>query len=109
MIGFVEIGEGVEGLIHVSEMSWTKKVKHPSQLVNIGDEVRAMVLDIDQENRRISLGLKQLQANPWIEIKETQSSSFFSNARSSFSTGIRRWRFSCAGFIEPIRNPHIKF
>jgi small subunit ribosomal protein S1 len=68
---FVEIGEGVEGLIHVSEMSWTKKVKHPSQLVNIGDEVRAMVLDIDQENRRISLGLKQLQANPWIEIKET--------------------------------------
>lgn len=68
---FVEIGEGVEGLIHVSEMSWTKKVKHPSQLVNIGDEVRAMVLDIDQENRRISLGLKQLQANPWIEIKDT--------------------------------------
>lgn len=67
---FVEIGEGVEGLIHVSEMSWTKKVKHPSQLANIGDEVRAMVLDIDQENRRISLGLKQLQANPWIEIKE---------------------------------------
>lgn len=68
---FVEIGEGVEGLIHVSEMSWTKKVKHPSQILNIGDEVRAMVLDIDQENRRISLGLKQLQANPWIEIKET--------------------------------------
>ena len=68
---FVEIGEGVEGLIHVSEISWTKKVKHPSQLVNIGDEVRAMVLDIDQENRRISLGLKQLQANPWIEIKDT--------------------------------------
>lgn len=68
---FVEIGEGVEGLIHVSEMSWTKKVKHPSQLINVGDEVRAMVLDIDQENRRISLGLKQLQANPWIEIKET--------------------------------------
>lgn len=68
---FVEIDEGVEGLIHVSEMSWTKKVKHPSQILNVGDEVRAMVLDIDQENRRISLGLKQLQANPWIEIKET--------------------------------------
>ncbi len=68
---FVEIGEGVEGLIHVSEMSWTKKVKHPSQLINVGDEVRAMVLDIDQENRRISLGLKQLEANPWIELKET--------------------------------------
>lgn len=68
---FVEIGEGVEGLIHVSEMSWTKKVKHPSQILNVGDEVRAMVLDIDQENRRISLGLKQLEANPWLELKET--------------------------------------
>lgn len=68
---FVEIGEGVEGLIHVSEMSWTKKVKHPSQLINVGDEVRAMVLEIDQENRRISLGLKQLEANPWLELKET--------------------------------------
>lgn len=68
---FVEIDEGVEGLIHVSEMSWTKKVKHPSQLLNVGDPVRAMVLDIDQENRRISLGLKQLEANPWLELKET--------------------------------------
>ena len=68
---FVEIGEGVEGLIHVSEMSWTKKVKHPSQALNVGDEVRAMVLDIDQENRRISLGLKQLETNPWLELKET--------------------------------------
>jgi small subunit ribosomal protein S1 len=68
---FVEIGEGVEGLIHVSEMSWTKKVKHPSQALNVGDEVRAMVLDIDQENRRISLGLKQLETNPWLELKES--------------------------------------
>lgn len=68
---FVEIDEGVEGLIHVSEMSWTKKVKHPSQILNVGDEVRAMVLDIDQENRRISLGLKQLETNPWLELKET--------------------------------------
>jgi small subunit ribosomal protein S1 len=68
---FVEIDEGVEGLIHVSEMSWTKKVKHPSQILNVGDEVKAMVLDIDQENRRISLGLKQLETNPWLELKET--------------------------------------
>lgn len=68
---FVEIDEGVEGLIHVSEMSWTKKVKHPSQLLTVGQDVRAMVLDIDQENRRISLGLKQLEANPWIDLKET--------------------------------------
>jgi small subunit ribosomal protein S1 len=68
---FVEIDEGVEGLIHVSEMSWTKKVKHPSQILNVGDEVTAQVLDIDQENRRISLGLKQLELNPWLELKET--------------------------------------
>lgn len=67
---FVEIDEGVEGLIHVSEMSWTKKIKHPSQVLNVGDEVKAMVLEIDQENRRISLGMKQLQANPWLELKE---------------------------------------
>jgi small subunit ribosomal protein S1 len=68
---FVEISDGVEGLIHVSEMSWTKRVKHPSQLVNIGDEVEVQVLEIDSENRRISLGMKQLQANPWVELKES--------------------------------------
>jgi small subunit ribosomal protein S1 len=68
---FVEISDGVEGLIHVSEMSWTKRVKHPSQLVNIGDEVEVQVLEIDGENRRISLGMKQLQANPWVELKES--------------------------------------
>ena len=69
--GFVEIADGVEGLIHVSEMSWTKRVKHPSQLVNIGDEVNVQVLEIDSENRRISLGMKQLQTNPWVELKES--------------------------------------
>jgi len=68
---FVEISDGVEGLIHVSEMSWTKRVKHPSQLVNIGDEVNVQVLEIDSENRRISLGMKQLQTNPWVELKES--------------------------------------
>ncbi len=68
---FVELGDGIEGLIHVSEMSWTKRVKHPSQLVNVGDEVDVQVLEVDTENRRISLGMKQLQANPWVELKES--------------------------------------
>jgi small subunit ribosomal protein S1 len=68
---FVEIGDGVEGLIHVSEMSWTKRVKHPSQVVNVGDEVEVQVLEVDTENRRISLGMKQLMLNPWVELKES--------------------------------------
>lgn len=68
---FVELGEGIEGLIHVSEMSWTKRVKNPSQIVKVGDEVDVVVLDVDVANRRISLGMKQLQQNPWIELKET--------------------------------------
>ncbi|WP_291515522.1 30S ribosomal protein S1 [Bdellovibrio sp. ArHS] len=68
---FVELGEGIEGLIHVSEMSWTKRVKHPSQIVNVGDEVEVVVLEVDTENRRISLGMKQLQTNPWVEMKES--------------------------------------
>lgn len=68
---FVELGDGVEGLIHVSEMSWTKRVKHPSQLVNVGDEVEVVVLEVDHANRRISLGMKQLQENPWLELKDS--------------------------------------
>lgn len=68
---FVELGDGVEGLIHVSEMSWTKRVKHANQVVQVEQEVEVQVLEIDSENRRISLGMKQLQANPWIEMKET--------------------------------------
>lgn len=62
---FVEIEEGVEGLIHVSEMSWTKKVKHPSKIMSVGDMIDSVVLDVDTTNRRISLGLKQIEANPW--------------------------------------------
>lgn len=68
---FVELGEGIEGLIHVSEMSWTKRVKHPSQVVAVDQEVEVVVLEVDTENRRISLGMKQLQQNPWIELKES--------------------------------------
>ena len=68
---FIELGDGIEGLIHVSEMSWTKRVKHPSQIINVGDEVDVQVLEVDTENRRISLGMKQLQSNPWVELKES--------------------------------------
>ncbi len=68
---FVELAEGVEGLIHVSEMSWTKRVKHPSQILKVGDEVDVQVLEIDSANRRISLGMKQLEPNPWVELKES--------------------------------------
>ncbi len=67
---FVELEEGIEGLIHVSEMSWTRKVRHPSRLVSVGDEVEAVVLDIKPENRRISLGMKQIEPNPWDVISE---------------------------------------
>ena len=62
---FVEIEEGVEGLVHVSEMDWTNKNVHPSKIVQLGDEVEVMVLDIDEDRRRISLGIKQCQQNPW--------------------------------------------
>ena len=67
---FVELEEGIEGLIHVSEMSWTRKVRHPSKVVSIGDMVDAVVLDIKPENRRISLGMKQVVPNPWDVISE---------------------------------------
>ena len=67
---FVQIEEGVEGLIHISEMCWAKKVKHPSQIVGIGDMVDAIVLDMDTENKRISLGMKQIKPNPWDIIAE---------------------------------------
>ncbi len=68
---FVELEDGIEGLIHVSEMSWTERVKHPSKIINVGDEVECKVLEVDSKNKRISLGLKQLQENPWdaLEVK----------------------------------------
>ncbi|RLC05119.1 MAG: hypothetical protein DRI57_27770, partial [Deltaproteobacteria bacterium] len=67
---FVELEEGIEGLIHVSEMSWTRKIRHPSKVVVTGQEVEAIVLDINPENRRISLGMKQVAPNPWDVISE---------------------------------------
>ena len=62
---FVEVEEGVDGLIHISDLSWTKKVKHPSEFTKIGEQIEVQVLDIDKENRRLSLGHKQLEDNPW--------------------------------------------
>ena len=70
---FVEIEDGVEGLVHVSEMDWTNKNIHPSKVVNLGDVVEVMVLEIDEERRRISLGLKQCKANPWEEFAKSHN------------------------------------
>ena len=67
---FVELEPGIEGLVHVSEMPWTKRVKHPSKVVNLGDQVEAVVLDVDEYNRKISLGMKQIEPNPWAVIEE---------------------------------------
>jgi small subunit ribosomal protein S1 len=67
---FIELEPGIEGLVHVSEMSWTKRVKHPSKVVSIGDSITAIVLDVDEGNRKISLGMKQLEPNPWSVIEE---------------------------------------
>ena len=67
---FVEIEPGIDGLVHVSDMSWTRRVEHPSEVVQKGEEVEVMVLDVDAENKRISLGLKQLQDDPWPTISE---------------------------------------
>jgi small subunit ribosomal protein S1 len=67
---FVEMEQGVEGLIHISEMSWSKRIKHPSKVVQVGDEVEVVVLAMDTENRRISLGMKQIEPNPWDIVKE---------------------------------------
>jgi small subunit ribosomal protein S1 len=67
---FVELEAGIEGLIHVSEMSWTKRVKHPSKMVSISDSVEVVVLDVNEESRKISLGMKQIEPNPWTVIEE---------------------------------------
>ena len=67
---FVELEEGVDGLIHISDLSWTKKVKHPSEFTKVGDAIEVIVLDIDKENRRLSLGHKQLEDNPWDVFEE---------------------------------------
>ena len=67
---FVELEPGVEGLVHISEMSWTRRNRHPSKIVTIGDIVESVVLSLDKDGRRISLGMKQVEANPWTEVEE---------------------------------------
>ena len=69
-VAFVELEEGIEGLIHVSEMSWTRKIRHPSKVVSANDMVETVVLDIKPDARRISLGMKQVAPNPWDEISD---------------------------------------
>src|SRR5206468_1561534 len=67
---FVELEAGVEGLVHVSEMSWSRRVRHPSKIVNVGDEVEVIVLDVNRGAKRISLGMKQVEPDPWTMIEE---------------------------------------
>jgi small subunit ribosomal protein S1 len=87
---FAEIEEGVEGLVHVSEMDWTNKNIHPSKVVSVGDETEVMVLDIDQERRRISLGIKQCRPNPWesFSIVHAKSDTITGTIKSITDFGI---------------------
>ena len=90
---FVELEEGIEGLIHISEMSWTQHIKHPAQLLNIGQEVEVVVLSIDAENRKISLGLKQTEEDPWEKLEQKY-------ALSSRHTGMVRDLVPFGAFVE---------
>ena len=72
---FVELEKGVEGLLHISELSWTKKYANPNELLAIGDRIEVQVLDVDKQNKKISLGLKQLESNPWLEVEKKYSVS----------------------------------
>jgi small subunit ribosomal protein S1 len=80
---FVELEEGIDGLVHISDMSWTKRIRHPSEVVKKGDEVEVVVLNIDKEARRISLGLKQVQDDPWLELSEQFQPGVSTNGRIS--------------------------
>ena len=78
---FVELEEGVDGLIHISDLSWTKKVKHPSEFTHVGADIDVVVLEIDKENRRLSLGHKQLEENPWDKYEEIYTPGFVHNGK----------------------------
>jgi len=90
---FVELENGVEGLIHISEMTWNRRVKHPSKLLSVGDEIEAVVLDVDPQARRISLGMKQIEPNPWDLVGERY-------AVNSIVTGKVRNLTDFGAFIE---------
>ncbi len=87
---FVELEDGIEGLVHISEMTWNKRVKHPSKLVKMGDVVEAKVLGVDVENKRISLGMKQLESNPWDIVEQNYpiGSIVRSNVRNITDFGV---------------------
>jgi len=87
---FVELEQGIEGLVHVSEMSWNKKVTHPSKLVKVGDEVDVVVLDIKPSDRRVSLGIKQAQPDPWLLTAEKYPVARWSRARFVTSRSLAR-------------------
>ena len=91
---FVELEPGIEGLVHVSEMSWTKKNVHPGKIVSTSQEVEVVVLDVDSSKRRISLGIKQCQANPWEQLTKDYPVG---------STGRRRGQEHHR--IRPVRGP----
>ena len=78
---FVELDSGVEGLIHVSEMSWTQHVKHPSKILTVGQEVEAVVLKVEEDAERISLGMKQLESDPWDSIERNPQHRFLRRIR----------------------------
>jgi small subunit ribosomal protein S1 len=80
---FVELEEGIDGLVHISDMSWTKRIRHPSEVVKKGDDVEVIVLNIDKEARRISLGLKQVHDDPWLELSERYQPGVSANGRIS--------------------------
>ncbi|MFO7616605.1 MAG: 30S ribosomal protein S1 [Bacteroidales bacterium] len=101
---FVEIEEGVDGLIHISDLSWTKKIKHPAEFCSIGDEIRVVVLEIDKENRRLSLGHKQLEENPWdvFETLFTEGSIHEGTITSVFDRGaVIALPYGVEGFATP--------
>ena len=103
---FIELEAGVEGLIHVSEMSWSKRVKHPSKILNVGDTVDAMVLGVDATARRISLGLKQVETNPWHDLAGQVSGRLEDPGQGPQPHRVRRVRRSRGGDRRP--DPHLR-
>ena len=103
---FVELEEGVEGLIHVSEMSWSKKVKHPSKILTVGQEVECVVLGIDQEAHRISLGLKQTESNPWDAARREVPGRLEDQGQGPQPHRVRRLRRGRGGDRRP--DPHLR-
>jgi len=101
---FVEIEEGVDGLIHISDLSWTKKIKHPAEFTQVGDEIDVLVLEIDKENRRLSLGHKQLEENPWdvFETLFTVDSTHEGTVIDIFDKGaVIALPYGVEGFVTP--------